>query len=196
MLNEPIKIEKKEKAEFEPLPEKIYQVEVFDINAKQKATYDTRNKPDEQKIYETILDFQFTLLNGKDKDGKSLRGRNLWENFVPTYLYIGKNGKNKLYQITESCLGRELTQEEEATMDKDFLNKLIGSQIQVVVKNQTKGDKIYNRIDSFVSADSQLEKLTDEEREKVMVKKKEETPDVNPGLAPVDEEININDVPF
>ena len=172
-INEDLNIEKKEKTEFKPLPEKIYQVEILDINLEERATYDTRNKPDDEKIYEKVLNFQFTLLNGKEGN-ESLRGRNLWENFVPTYLYIGKNGKNKLYQIFEATLGHNLSPEEEATLGKEAINSLIGKQIQVVVKNQTKGDKTYNKIESFVAVDDYIKGLTDEEKEKATVKNKKE----------------------
>jgi hypothetical protein len=172
-INENIKVEVKEKAEYPPLPEKIYQVELLDITMEKRATYDTRLKPDNEKEYENVLSFQFTLLNGKDKEGKALRGRNIWENFVPMYLYIGKNGKNKLYRITEAILGHELTPEEQAIMDTQFLNGLISEQCQVVVKNERKGDKIYDRIESFVASDNNdLEGLNEEEKENARVKVK------------------------
>ncbi len=192
-INEDLNIEKKEKTEFKPLPEKIYQVEILDINLEERATYDTRNKPDDEKIYEKVLNFQFTLLNGKE-DNESLRGRNLWENFVPTYLYIGKNGKNKLYQIFEAALGHNLSPEEEATLGKEAVNSLIGKQIQVVVKNQIKGDKTYNKIESFVAVDDYIKALTDEEKEKATKKKKKEDKEV---IAENDEnDIDMSNIPF
>ncbi len=196
MINEDLSIEKKEKMEFKPLPEKIYQVEILDINLESRATYDTRLKPDNEKEYEKVLNFQFTLLNGKD-GSESLRGRNIWENFVPTYLYIGKNGKNKLYRIFEAALGHNLTQEEEMTLGKDQLNDLMGKQIAVVIKNQVKGDKIYNRIESFVAVDDLLSPLTPDEKEKAAIKHKEEK-EIKEKMDKIEEMPAdfLNDIPF
>lgn len=169
-----IKIEKKEKAEFNPLPENIYQVELLDITSEQRPTYDTRNKPEDERIMEKVLKFQFTLLAGKDTDGSPLRGRNVWENFVPVYLYEGKNGKNKLYQITEALLGHFLTQKEEMEMDTNFLNGLIGSQCRIGIKNKKSGDKVYSNIDTYYAIEQEMKPLTDEEKEKATVKPKED----------------------
>lgn len=200
MINETVKVEVKEKAEFPPLPEKIYQVQLLDITMEDNATYETRNKPDSEKEYEKVLSFQFTLLNGKDKEGKDLRGRNVWENFVPLYLYIGKNGKNKLYRIVEGLIGHELSPEEIATMDNNFLNELIGKQCQVVIKNQVKGDKIYDRVESYVAIDNEMTPLTDEEKEnaKVKVKKGDSLPTDGEQPEPQndDGEVKIEDIPF
>ena len=173
MLSSELKVEKKEAMEYEPLPEDIYQVELLDIKSQVRPTFDTKNKPDEEKEYETVLDYQFVLLDGED-DGKSLRGRNIFENFVPTYLYISsKNGKNKLYKIVEALLGRELSPEDEAKMDGDFLNALVGKQLRVGTKITQKGDKTYSNIDKYLKANTQLPQLTDEEKEKATVKDKE-----------------------
>lgn len=181
MLDTNIKVEKKEGTNYDPLPENIYQVELLDITSENRPTYDTRNKPDNEKEYDTVFNFQFVLLNGKDKSGESLRGRNIWANFIPSYLYISsKNGKNKLYEITEALLGHELTQKEEAEMDGQFLNSLIGKQVRVGVKNKaSKSDatKIYSNIDMYYFADELKDSLTDEEKEKATVKDKEEKDD-------------------
>jgi hypothetical protein len=127
--------------------------------------------------YEEVFNFQFVLLNGKDKD-ESLRGRNLFANFVPSYLYIStKNGKNALYEITEALLGHSLTPKEEAEMDGAFLNSLIGKQVRVGVKNKpskTDASKIYSNIETYYSADDLLPALTDKEKEEAKVKPKEE----------------------
>lgn len=173
MLKEPIKIEKREATVYLPLPEDIYTVELLDINSEKRPTYDTRNKPKEEQIMETIFMFQFTLLEGLDKkEGKDLRGRNIWENFVPAYLYEGKKGKNKLYQITEALLGHDLSQEEEATLDQDRINDLIGSQCRVINKQVKKDDKIWDRIVQYLPANESKEPLNDEEREQAKVKVK------------------------
>lgn len=155
MINEDIQVEVKKSAEYPPLPEKVYQVELLDINLEERPTYDTRNKPEAERVFEKVLNFQFTLLNGKDKEKKDLRGRNVWENFVPTFLYISKkNGKNKLYQITEALLGEELSPEHIAMMDTNYLNAFIGRQCQVVIKNVKKDDRVYDKIESYVAVDN------------------------------------------
>lgn len=169
-----ISIEKKEAQDLKPLPETIYQVELLDITDEQKPTYDTRNKPEEEKVYETVLKFQFTLLSGKDGD-ENLRGRNVWESFVPTFLYISKkNGKNKLYQITEALLGHELSPEEEARMDTEYMNGLIGKQCRVGIKNKQSGDNVYSNIESYYRAEQDMTPLTAEEKENATVKPKED----------------------
>lgn len=196
MITEPIKIEKKEKMEFKPLPENIYQVELLDVSDRKHPTYDTRNKPDSEKVYERIFKFQFTLLNGKDSEGFDLRGRNLWEDFVPVYLYEGKNGKNKLYQIVEALIGRNLTIDEEAMMDGEYLNGLIGKQCRVGVKNKKSGDKVYSNIESYYPAEAEMTKLTAEERENATVKPKEESAEENDTTPSEGEEISSDEIPF
>lgn len=167
MINENFSIPKREGQVFDPLPENVYQVELLDIEVQEKPKY---KQPDQ---VENVFSFQFTLLNGKDKKGESLRGRNIWLNFVPTYLYIGKNGKNKLFQIIEAMLRRELTQEEEATMEAVKLNKLIGKQCRVVVKNKAgKDNAVFSNIDSLLPFEFPIAGLTEEEKEKARVKNK------------------------
>src|SRR5574343_583698 len=115
MITENFTIPKKEGQTFEPIPENVYQAELLDITVKDaKGQY---AKPGDKNFV-----FQFTLLAGKDKDGTDLRGRNIWDNFIPTFLYINSKGKNRLYQVIEAMMGRELTPEEEATYEAVKLN--------------------------------------------------------------------------
>ena len=164
-------ITKEEKKFYPPIPKNVYQVELLDISlndAKGKFA-----KPGDKNF-----SFQFTLLSGSDK-GESLRGRNVWNNFVPTTLYIGKNGKNSLYGIVEAFLGRELTPQEEAEgLTGEMLNSFIGTQIRVFIDHRVKGDKIYDTITSYMTADSKDVGLTDEEKESARVKVKKEEPKV------------------
>jgi len=187
-IEENFPIEKQEAKEYQPIPENVYQVELLDINLTEKPKY---NQPD---VLEKILEFQFVILAGKDKDGNDLRGRSIWRNFVPTYLYVGKNGKNLLYQIIEAFIGREMTQEEEAKLDVKWLNRLITKQVRVGIKNKKKDDKVYNNIADFYAAESQLEALTDQEREEARVKKDEQENKNN--TQEYDTEINPEDLPF
>lgn len=173
MIDQDFNIEKKEGKSFNPLPENIYQVELLDVNVEDRPTYDTKNLPDEQKQYEKVFNFQFTLLSGFE-DGKTLRGRNVWENFVPSYLYISsKHGKNKLYEVIEGIIRRELKPEDEATFTASKLNSLIGKQVRVGVKHKQSGDKVYDRIEQYYPIEAVLPSLTDEEKEKAKVKEKD-----------------------
>jgi hypothetical protein len=175
MLDDKMHIPKEEAKVYPPLPKNIYQVELLDISLRDaKGKY---AKPGDKNF-----SFQFTLLEGKDKDN-DLRGRNVWANFVPTALYIGKNGKNELYNIVEAFLGRELTLEEEAKgLSGLFLNTLIGQQVKVFVDHRfDKVDrtKIYDNITSYIAATQRLTPLTAEEKEKAKVKAKSEPEPTN-----------------
>jgi hypothetical protein len=193
MINSDIKVEKKESQEFTPLPENIYQVELLDVTDEKRPTYDTRNNPDSEKKYETVFNFQFVLLAGKDKDGEPARGRNLWANFIPSYLYESKKGKNKLYQITEALLGHNLTLEEEAKMDGEFINNLIGKQIRVGTANKANGDKVFTNIDVYYPIEMEMPSLTAEEKEKATVKEKGESEESETKHS---DEISIDDIPW
>ena len=179
MINENFAIKKEVKKEYPPIPENIYQAEVLDITYK-------LNEYQKDKKEEYIFNFQFTLLAGKDKDGSDLRGRNIWMNFVPTYLFIGNKGKNKLYKLIEAILGHELSPEEENTLSSETINGLIGKQVRIIVKNKTKNDKTYSNIENLLPIEQTLPPLTEEEKDKASVKtEKTET-----------KGIDLADIPF
>ncbi len=140
MINDNYKIVEKEGMDFSPLPKDVHQVELLDVEMQTKATYKTRNEPEDKQVMEDILSFQFTLLEGKDGE-QDLRGRNVWANFVPSYLYISqKNGKNMLYRIVEGLLGRELDQKEVAEgFSGSLINSLVGRQCRLNIEPVTKG---------------------------------------------------------
>lgn len=164
MLEETIKINKEEAKSYPPIPDGVYTVEFLDINLK-----DAKGKF--AKPGEKNFSCQFTLLDGEE-DGKTLRGRNLWSNFVPTSLYIGKKGKNELYQVLEAFTGSDLSPEQEAKMDSNFLTALIGKQCKVMVMITVNGDKFYNKIVKYSPVKSNLPSLTDKEKEEARVKPK------------------------
>ncbi len=209
MLNENLVIEKKEGKTYPPLPKDIYQAELLDITSEERPTYDTRNKPETEQEKETVLSFQFTLLDGMDGEEK-LRGRNVWANFVPTFLYIGKNGKNNLYRIIEALIGRELTQEEEVKgITGKRLNTLINKQCRISVEPKQKNDKTYDVITDWLKANGDLDSLTDEERENARVKKDDEKEESEEYSQPVNEEqqppvseppaeqeVDVSNIPF
>lgn len=189
MLDESVTIEKREARVYDPIPPNMYQVELVDISSEERPVY---QKPEEK---ETVLSFQFAILSGKDKEGNDLRTRRVWENFVPTYLYISpKNGKNKLYRVTEALLGHELSPEEEAYIDSKFLNDLIGKQCRIVTKNKPgkEAGKVFSVIESYLYSEKDGKALTDEEKSPKDEKKNEEIPETNKDV----EEIKIEDIPF
>jgi hypothetical protein len=192
MLNDDFKAEKKETVEFTPLPEDMYTVELLDVNPKKTATYDTKNLPDDQKEYETVLDFQFVLLEGTE-NGKGLRGRSVFLNYVPSFLYVSKkNGKNKLYQVVEALQGHPITPEQEAYgITGPTLNGLIGKPCRVVIVNTVKDQTTYSNIDRLLPAKETYPLLTAEEKEKATIKEK--TADTTPEEIP---EISAEDIPF
>ena len=178
MLDETLVIEKKERGEFTPIPPDVYTVELLDIIAKEVETYDSKKarKSDDslEPKMEVVFDFQFILLEGKDGD-KDLRGRGLFANYIPSYLYIGKNGKNSLYQIVEALQRQTISPEQEAMgISGKELNILVGKQCRVVTINKEVGDKVYNNIDNFMISKETYPSLTAEEKEKSRVKPKEE----------------------
>ena len=190
MLDNNLKVEKKETVEFQPLPEDMYTVELLDITSEERSTYDTRNKPEAEQEKETVMNFQFVLLEGKDGD-KDLRGRNIFQNFVPTFLYISnKNGKNKLYQIVEALQGQTISPEQEAYgITGEFLNSLVGKQCRVTTINKTSGEKTYSNIDRYLAVKETYPALTEEEKENAKVKPKEDEKTDTP-------QITEDDVPF
>ena len=163
------KIIKEEVKVYPPLPKNVYQVELLSIELK-----DAKGKY--AKEGDKNFTFQFTLLHGKDKD-QDLRGRNVWNNFVPTALYIGKNGKNALYQIVEAFIGRDLMPAEEAAgLTGATLNAFIGRQIKVFIDHRVKDGKTYDNITSYMAIENRMTPLNEEEKENARVKVKKEVP--------------------
>jgi hypothetical protein len=198
MIDPNYQVKKEEAKVYPPLPKNIYQVELLSIDLKDaKGKY---AKPGDKNFQ-----FQFTLLSGKDKD-EDLRGRNVWNNFVPTALYVGKNGKNALYQIVEAFLGRELTPQEEAEgLSGALLNSFIGKQIKIFIDHRIKDGKTYNNITSYMPAETPFTPLTAEEKEnarvKVKTEVKEEYDEETPQSGHVedeysDPEIKVENIPF
>ena len=182
MLTEKITIKKEERNAYPTLPDDKYQVELLDITMSEHQVY---KQPDKK---EKVFSFQFTVLD----DGEN-RCRNLWANFIPTTLWISqKNGKNKLYQIIEALLGSELTQEQEAKLDTDFLTGLIGKQCAVMTEIKEGREKQFNNIIKFIKVAKNKLPLNDEEKEKCRVKPKDNVEH----LTPDNGEVQLSEVPF
>jgi hypothetical protein len=198
MINDDYVVPKEDKKEYPLLPKNIYQVECLDIQLKD-ATGQYAQAGDKN------FAFQFTLLAGSDK-GESLRGRNVWDNFVKTSLFIGKKGKSNIWQIIEAFIGRELTQEEVVQGVKgSMINSFIGKQIRIFIDHKTseKDGKIYNIITSYMPTEVTAPSLTEKERDDATVKVKVEnvvaTPQNTSGddVAPMPtDDIDISRIPF
>src|SRR5574343_18205 len=171
MIPNDYKVNFEERKTFEPLPKNIYQVELLTIDL--VDALGKYNKPGDKNFV-----FQFTLLDGSDK-GESLRGRNVWNNFVPTSIYLGKNGKNSLWEIVEAFLGRELTRQEITNgISGSLLNSFIGKQIKIFVDHRIKDGKTYDTISSYMPASVKINSLTEEEKDKATVKNKKDKQEV------------------
>lgn len=195
-----IKVEGKE---YPNLPKKIYQCELLDVEMRENETYNSKTgKTNGVKEYEKILNWQFTILKGRDEkqekeELKELRGRNVWDGFCKPYLYIGKNGKNSLYRIIEAFLGRELTAEEESKgISTKTINEFIGKQILVSIEPKTSKStgKTFDNIIDYFHAEMELPSLSEEEKEKAKVKKDKKQVTTEEGVSPeIDEGVeNIN----
>ena len=191
MLSKDLVTEKKEKMEFQPIPEDVYQVELFDITDRRVPQYKDKTQT------ETILDFQFVLLEGIRQDLSKLRGISIPRNFVPNYFYEGKNGKNVTMQIAEAITGRQLSDEEYAMWGTTAWENCIGKQLRIVTVNNTKDDKTYSNIKTFLPIKNEMEGLTKDERNKAeeyAEKQKERNEKKSEETDSVAEEINIDDV--
>jgi len=178
MLNPNMQLPKEEAKEYKPFPEDVYAVELLDVNSKEVETYDSKEARKKDLSLtpemETVLDFQFVLLEGMD-GGVELRGRNIFQNFVPSYLYISAKGKNKLFQITEALQGEPLSQKQEAEgITGADLNAFIGKHCRVGTVNKTNGDKTYSNIDKFLVAKGDFKTLTVEEKDGAKIKPKDD----------------------
>jgi hypothetical protein len=178
MLDNNFTAEKKEAQGFSPIPEDMYTVELLDIASESRPTYDTRNKPEEEKEYEMVLNFQFVLLEGEE-EGKSLRGRSVWNNFVPSFLYISnKNGKNRLYEIVEALQKQTVSPQQEAEgISGAYLNSLIGKQCRIVTENKVKDEKTYTQIVKLMPVREPQTPLTAQEKIDATPKPKDEKAD-------------------
>ena len=195
MLDENLQTGQKEAQVYEAIPADVYQVELLDITSSQVESYRSKQGETEGKEFETVLSFQFVLLDGEH------RLRSVWNNYIPNFLYISKKtGKNKLFKIVEALIGRELNQSEMVGMGGKFLNSLIGKQCRVVIENTTKGDKTYSNPVNWMKANAEIASLTVEEKDKCKVKPKA-------GSSALDEsgqelpsndqnEIRVEDLPF
>lgn len=187
MIEENLIFEKREGKTYPLLPKKIYQAELLNVSVNVNETYNSKMGKTEEKKYQNDINWQFTLLAGRDEvqekeELKELRGRNIWESYGKDYLYIGKTGKNDLYRVVEAFLGRELTQQEEAEgISSALLNSFVGKQIMLSIEPKTsKAGKTFDNIIDYLGVATQLTPLTEEEKENARVKTDEEKTENKP----------------
>lgn len=186
MIPSNYQVKYEEKKTYDPLPKNVYTVEILSVDMA-PATGKYAKEGDMNFV------FQFTLLDGTEK-GESLRGRNVWNNFVPTSIYLGKNGKNSLWEIVEACIKRELTQAEVAYgLTGDKINSLIGKQLKIFVDHRVKDGKTYDTITSYIKSDGYLTPLTAEERDAATVKDKKNTTIIPAEL--INPDLTVNQTP-
>lgn len=178
MLPANYKFPVREKKVYPPMPEDMYQVELFVIDMDTVVDKKSGEKRD-------VLKFQFVVL-----DAGEYRGRSIWKNYVPTYLWEVGNDKNALYQITKAMIQRDMSLEEMMGFTSDKINMLVGFQCRVTTVNKAgtglNSDKTYTNIDKFLPKKEALPKLTAEEKEKATIKAKpESTESTMPTPAPV-----------
>lgn len=199
MLSQDFKATYQEAPKFDPLPPDTYQVELYDITARQVENYNWKKGERVDKFgypvpqFDNIFNFQWGLLEG-EQNGKSLRGFSIWNDYIPTMLYIGKkNGKNKLFKIVEALIGRELNQTEVvAGLDGSFLNSLVGKQCRILVEHVEKNDKVFANPVNWLKAKGELPMLNTEERNKI----KEFNEKRKAKGESVTNEITVDQIPF
>lgn len=128
-----------EKKQFDTIPDGLYTVKMEKIELKTGLDKKTGEPQDTFSV-------TYNIEEGNQK------GQKLWANWIPTYLYISsKSGKNKLYQLVEGHLSRELTQIEVMQgLGGDFLNSLIGSTVSVMVMVTNKNGRDYSNIIKWI----------------------------------------------
>lgn len=192
MIDENLKIEKKEGGNFEPLNQDIYSAELMDIIQREETNY-------QQSGTSPKFQFQFIILEGVDQAGNEARTRSLIKRYVPiTVSNTKKYGKNSLLQIIEALVGKELTEEEYTILDGKFLNGLIGEQCRVLIQNKQVNNNVFSNIENYLPATEKKTPLTDDEKEEIVKrfedfkKKKNEQNNTQEN----EEQIDISKIPF
>ena len=170
MITQDINLTMKEAKEAVMLPAGSWTFELLDIAPEERPTYDTRTLPKEDQVMETVLNFDFAVLNYDENDAQ-WRGYTRMVGFVPTYFYQGAKGKNKLWKICEALTGEDIVSAE--GKGTEYLNSLIGKQLEGFVEHNTKGEKTYANIVGFTKVRSTLKTLTDEEKAEIKERRDE-----------------------
>jgi hypothetical protein len=174
---------------YPDIPQGSYTLEIYDITNFKDVTFDTRNRPDNEKVYVTKLKVEFAILDDKKIKGEeeaTTRGRRVWKNISPFVSYAkGNKSPSNLYLLFKAVYGPQVPK----LVTPEELKALIGKQVIGMVKNrEASNGKSYPEIsfESLIEADELLPSyLTDKENpankeevlsEEDMDKALEETP--------------------
>lgn len=160
---------------FDPIPMDKYTVQCVDVNlVKQQKFQSTED--------EEVLNYKFAILDdkpmevteedGSKKDG-STRGRFLWKR-----CRLALGDKAWLRKLANAAFGRTLTNDELKTFDPE---SIVGKQVDVMVEQTEKEQKVYVNIVSFGKTIKPLKPMDDADLKKTgQTVQKETAPAVAP----------------
>ena len=123
-------------SDYPDIPEGHYTLEVYDITEVEQATYDTRNKPEDEQLMETQLKCEFAILDDvKIDEENTTRGRRIWRYVTPYITYPKQNKKgSNLYWLLRGVYGSEAVSK--GRLLGDDINDLIGMQFVALIRSQ------------------------------------------------------------
>jgi len=154
-ITENFSIEQEEAKEFQPLKAGIYQAQLIDVNVELNPDYNDKS------VMVKNFTFLFAVLEEPNV------GRWITYRFIPTTLYVGKKGKNKLYKLVEALLGSELTEDQIKKFDAYFVGNLTGEQILLGLNTKISGENTINVIDAVYKIKAPLTPIADIDRKKM-----------------------------
>lgn len=146
---------------FDPVPMDKYTVQCVDVNLVSQQKFQSTEEED-------VLNYKFAILDDKpmevtneagEKVEGTTRGKYLWKR---CRLALGE--KAWLRKLLTAALGRTPTKDELKTFDPEFL---VGKQVDVMVEQTEKDEKVYVNIVSFGKAIKPLKPVDDSEIRKV-----------------------------
>lgn len=171
------KVEIKSGGNFDPLPMDKYTVQCVDVEAIMQAKFKSSEE-------EEVLNYRFIVLDDKpmestNEDGEvveaSTRGKYLWKRVRPVM-----NDKSWLYKLAVAAMGRTLTKDEAKKLD---LESIVGKQVDVMVEQVHKDEKVFVNIVSFGKTLKPLRPVDESELKKTgQIIEKSTTPVVAPGV--------------
>lgn len=160
---------------FDPVPMDKYTVLCIDVNLVSQTKFQSTEEED-------VLNYKFAILDDKpmevtDEDGSvkegSTRGKFLWKR-----CRLALGDKAWLKKLAVAAFGRTLTKDELKTFDPE---SIVGKQVDVMVQQTEKDEKVFVNIVSFGKTLKPLKPLDDVEIKKPgKVVEKKTTPAVAP----------------
>jgi hypothetical protein len=142
-LSTGFRIRQPERQEFDPLPEDTYEVEIEEIEDRERDVYE---KPGEKEI---VVGFTFRIVE-KGEFAK----RKLWKDAPPVFWPGSQGGSpSTLYSIFSAVTGRKPNEAECKSLNAEDINGLEGKRLRVVVsQKQSRKGEIRNIITGFLPA--------------------------------------------